>query len=679
MQRVVTGVITTLLLLIFVNGALATLPQTINYQGYLKNTDGTPVNAAVSVVFSIYGAASGGTALWSESRSVTPANGVYSVQLGSRTAFPVNLFANGTLWLGVKVGSDAEMLPRQQLTSDPYSFRAAIADSVAAGGVVTSSLAAGAVTTTQIANNAVTTAKIADGSVTPVKFSGVLPVASGGTGGGTASAALANLGGVNRAGDTMTGSLTVPTLSINNGNLNLPATTATVGIIYSGGYTLMHTFGNFNFFAGEGAGNLTMTGGGNTASGYGALQNNTTGLSNTATGVMALSSNTTGFANTANGLQALLGNTTANGNTAIGDQALFTQSYNGGGSTPWFSDNTAVGGGALYSNQPTSTQNGRYNTAIGFQAMHSNTTGCNNTALGFYAGDTDMPGNANTSGHNNTFIGYESGPGTSTQLTNATAIGANALVSASDSLVLGATGVKVGIGTTTPTEALDVVGNVRVNDKDIYLKGNNDIGQGLGWYSSSAKPFIKTDTLPANFDGPVLYGYGAGALGTALDKSLGNNGMIALVWDLNGNVYITGNLTKGGGSFKIDHPLDPRNKYLYHSFVESPDMMNIYNGNVILDKEGRAVVELPEWFEALNRDFRYQLTCIGGFAPMYVEKEVADNSFTIAGGKEGMKVSWQVTGIRKDAYADKHRIAVEEEKPAGEKGTCLHAEACAGE
>lgn len=56
----------------------------------------------------------------------------------------------------------------------------------------------------------------------------------------------------------------------------------------------------------------------------------------------------------------------------------------------------------------------------------------------------------------------------------------------------------------------------------------------------------------------------------------------------NGDVTVTGNLAKGGGLFVIDHPLDPKNKYLYHSFVESPDMMNIYNGNVELDGKGEA-------------------------------------------------------------------------------------------
>ncbi|MGB2805008.1 MAG: hypothetical protein WBD64_08960 [Candidatus Zixiibacteriota bacterium] len=142
-----------------------------------------------------------------------------------------------------------------------------------------------------------------------------------------------------------------------------------------------------------------------------------------------------------------------------------------------------------------------------------------------------------------------------------------------------------------------------------------------------------------------------------------------------GNAKVTGTLTKGGGSFQIDHPLDPENKYLYHSFVESPDMMNVYNGNVILDATGEATIELPDYFEALNMDFRYQLTCIGGFAPVYIAQEISGNQFTIAGGKPGMKVSWQVTGIRHDKFAEANRIQVEVDKSADERGKYLHPQA----
>jgi hypothetical protein len=135
---------------------------------------------------------------------------------------------------------------------------------------------------------------------------------------------------------------------------------------------------------------------------------------------------------------------------------------------------------------------------------------------------------------------------------------------------------------------------------------------------------------------------------------------------------VTGTLTKGGGSFKIDHPLDPANKFLSHSFVESPDMKNIYDGVAKLDGAGTATVTLPDWFEALNRDVRYQLTPIGAYAPLFVRSKVKSGRFTIAGGKAGQEVSWQVTGIRKDAWAEAHRIPVEETKTGAVKGRYLH-------
>ncbi len=141
-----------------------------------------------------------------------------------------------------------------------------------------------------------------------------------------------------------------------------------------------------------------------------------------------------------------------------------------------------------------------------------------------------------------------------------------------------------------------------------------------------------------------------------------------------GDVNVTGSLSKGGGSFLIDHPLDPANKSLYHSFVESPDMKNIYDGLAVLDANGEAVVTLPDWFGALNTAFRYQLTCLAGFAPVYIAKKIENNQFTIAGGHPGLEVSWQVTGIRQDAWAQQYRIPVEEMKTGEQRGRYYHPE-----
>jgi hypothetical protein len=138
-------------------------------------------------------------------------------------------------------------------------------------------------------------------------------------------------------------------------------------------------------------------------------------------------------------------------------------------------------------------------------------------------------------------------------------------------------------------------------------------------------------------------------------------------------VHVNGTLSKAAGSFKIDHPLDPANKFLQHSFVESPDMMNVYKGTIVLDKNGQAWVKLPDYFEALNRDYDYQLTAIGSPAPrLYIASEISNNRFQIAGGRAGQKISWLVTGVRQDAYAKAHPIQVEVDKTEEERGYYLN-------
>jgi hypothetical protein len=204
-----------------------------------------------------------------------------------------------------------------------------------------------------------------------------------------------------------------------------------------------------------------------------------------------------------------------------------------------------------------------------------------------------------------------------------------------------------------------------------------------GWWGGGAFMINNTNTSGSGVDGT---GGGVGVAGWGGTWGMwaeGNAGIAAIAdggdgWyagSFTGNVYVNGTLSKTAGSFKIDHPLDPANKYLYHSFVESPDMKNIYDGVAVLDSNGEAVVQLPDWFQALNRDFRYQLTAVGAPGPnLYIAEEVSSNQFKIAGGAAGLKVSWQVTGIRQDAYANAHRIPVEEIKPAGERGLYLHPE-----
>lgn len=143
-----------------------------------------------------------------------------------------------------------------------------------------------------------------------------------------------------------------------------------------------------------------------------------------------------------------------------------------------------------------------------------------------------------------------------------------------------------------------------------------------------------------------------------------------------GDVHVTGNLTGAGQSIQIDHPLDPAKRVLSHTAVEGAEMLTLYSGNVVLDEAGTAWVALPEWFEALNGDFRYQLTPIGGPAPaLHIAAPVAGNRFRIAGGEPGLMVSWQISAVRQDAYALANPLAVETAKPAAEQGFYLQPEA----
>ena len=182
------------------------------------------------------------------------------------------------------------------------------------------------------------------------------------------------------------------------------------------------------------------------------------------------------------------------------------------------------------------------------------------------------------------------------------------------------------IGTTTSPSGIGVLG-----------KTYSDAGTNFGVVGANTSP-----------DGVGVYGVSEPTSGVNFGVYGVSNSPAGYAGFFAGQVQVTGTLSKGGGSFKIDHPLDPENKYLYHSFVESPDMMNVYNGNAVTDADGSATVELPEWFEALNRDFRYQLTAIGAPArrPPRRRRRSTRTASASREGRRACKVSWQVTGIR---------------------------------
>ena len=329
------------------------------------------------------------------------------------------------------------------------------------------------------------------------------------------------------------------------------------------------------------------------------------------------------------------------------------------GAGPITATSSSSGGTGLFANAGSSTaSNGviaegatgvaAYTTVAGSIALYGDagsTTGSNGVVA---YGATGMAGYATVNGS----IGVYGNGGSSSGSAGVSGTGGTYGT-------YGYSGSGYGIYGTVPSAGVDGVHGVSASENSGVAGINNNSTAGFGVYGQAQSPS----------------GVGGGFYNTSTGDALftyEQNGGYAAFFD--GNVDVDGTLSKAGGSFKIDHPLDPANKYLYHSFVESPDMMNIYNGNATTDASGSAVVTLPEWFETLNRDFRYQLTVMGQFAQAIVASKVANHQFTIKTDKPNVEVSWQVTGIRQDAWANVHRIQVEVAKAPADRGLYLHPE-----
>jgi hypothetical protein len=206
----------------------------------------------------------------------------------------------------------------------------------------------------------------------------------------------------------------------------------------------------------------------------------------------------------------------------------------------------------------------------------------------------------------------------------------------------------------------------------VYGENSNSNGYGVFGRNTSTGAFGALGDgsfgLYAESTGPYAYALFAQASGGAAA------GYFSANVNIGGNLNVTG--TK---NFRIDHPFDPTEAYLVHAAVESSEVLNQYSGTANLDDDGTVVIELESWFGAINTDVRYQLTAIGGAAPnLHISREVVDNRFEIAGGPPGLKVSWQITARRNDAYMRQHPFEVEVAKTGIESGTYLCPE-CHGQ
>ncbi len=832
------------------------VPALVPYSGVVLAGDGKTFAAESGVTFQIYKDEVGGEALWTETQTVAiDSTGHYKVQLGAANpnGLPTDLFASGEArWLEVQIAGETPQ-PRVLLVSVPYALKAA--DATTLGGLPASAFAlarpaseaVGAVSpaiTPNITSNVTTTGgtlgfvpefsgassivdspifvnstgEVGIGTTTPTAtlnvngsttLNGTLLSAAtgtatasqgfnsqfvklytsafnsssdtvvpprfeweaevtgndtsapgatlnllssttasnatetgfhfnsngtihfapgqtfpGGTGTGTITGVTA---GTALTGGGTTGNVTlnldttkVPLLSsantfagsqtLTNGNVFLSSTfNSTTGVIDIGGIPFLHGYskGNQNVFVGN-AGNFSTTGTANAGTGFGALAAQTSGSLNTASGSGALLADTSGSDNTAAGADALASVTTGGSNTGVGVFAGPT-----GGT---LSNTTAVGANArvgqsnsLVLGNTTSTPGAKFvNVGIGTstprsifeaavsaaEALGPSLTLTNPVGNGDFGGssvdfNTYLPSTTGTynpssrieafgdggggdslwflSNNDNSF----GGPNQGLQLNMN--IGSNGrvnigtqetdsndffeqLVVTSEPLQGSGETAAIGAFGGAPSGVTDANGSA-----GIYAVGGDGVGNAQADFAGDGGEFYGGFT-PESSSGAA--GYGIYATG-----GVGGVGVAAYAGYFDGNIEVTGTVFGSVKDFKIDHPLDPANKYLVHTSVESSEMMNIYSGNVVTDELGLATVTMPDWFQAENTDFRYQLTVLGGrFAQAIVSKEIAGNQFTISTNASNVKVSWQITAVRQDAYAKVHPMVVEQEKPERERG-----------
>ena len=321
---------------------------------------------------------------------------------------------------------------------------------------------------------------------------------------------------------------------------------------------------------------------------------------------------------------------------ALGNGSTWTLPYSGSAnSVSNLIDVTNSGGGYAIAAHSTAAN------GIGMTGSSTATSGTGVTGSAWASNGTGMIGYGGNTG----VFGYTNGSNASSGIwgyaatTTGTAYGCYAASYSPDAYGVYGAGFNDGIGTC----------------------GYTDLGFGVFGHAASGTGVVGNGSIGvygvSNGTGSNLAGYFAGNV------------------TVYGNLQVNGTINKSAVGFKIDHPTDPAHKYLMHSCIESDEMMNLYRGSIMTDSDGKATVTLPDWFQAENRDFNYQLTAVGASAPdLHIGKEIEKNQFEIEGGRPGMKVCWVVTGVRNDAYARAHPLKVEVEKPAQEQGRYIRPE-----
>jgi hypothetical protein len=713
-------------------------PQKLSYQAVIRNSSGgLVVSHTVGMKISILQGSESGTAVYVETHTTTTnANGLATIEIGggsvvSGTFATIN-WASGTYYLKSETdpagGSSYTIVGTSQLLSVPYALNSKTSESVADNSITSAKIVDGTITNTDLGNNSVTSAKITDATIAAADLASNSVTTDKINAGAVTGSKIAQGGATN--GQALkwnnTTSAWIPADDLTGGGITLP---------YSGsGSSEDAVFNVTNTYSSESlsAYGLQGTTSSSNGSGIAGIAMSTTGpnagvygrsFSETGRGVFGLITKLTGANSGVHGESA------SDAGAGLSGRAYSATGTNYG----VFGESESESGYGVYGESPRYGVYGRSTnsgiavkgeaisaSSIGVQGMATNTGSIGVFGKGSVNG-VYGEASASTGKGINGYVTSETGVtygiyGMSMSVSGygvygkaASETGTNYGVYGESASANGYAGYFKGrfyeTGSTTGNTDLFYVtntgtgraihavaaGNTAVwgastsgyagvdgrNSSGIGVSGHSDTNYGVYGKSNDSYGVFGTSGLTGGrFEGVStgVYGISTGTAGINFGVYGKTNSAAGYAGYFEGNVKVTGTLSKGGGSFEIDHPLDPANKILRHSFVESPDMMNVYNGNIRTDANGIAEVILPDYFEALNRDFRYQLTVMGEFAQAIIGEKISDNRFTIRTDKPDVEVSWQVTGIRKDPWAAVNRILVEEKKSQTLQGHYLYPE-----
>ena len=687
------------------------LPRLVRFGGTVKDLNGSPLTGVVGITFALYSEQTGGAPLFLETENVTAdSNGHYTALLGSTKpdGLPADLFTSEQArWVGVQVSGQDEQ-PRVLLVSAPYALKAGDAETIgglppsafmlANGSQGTGASGAKSANAPAVAGSPKNSVAAANPAVTGKGVVDYIPMWD------TTSDIVDSILFQKTSEIGINTTTPAATLDVNGradvrDTLTLFPKSTDSSLAINGTAFKIDQIGKVTFISGQsfpGTGTIT---GITTASGSGLSGGGTTGtlsLKVPAAGItnaMLANSKITLNANTAGGLTTpgamTLGSTYTMGLKACAANQILQ--YNG---TSWACASagmgtvTSVGSGTGLTGGPI-TRSGTLSLASNACAAGSALSGLPFTCSLFATlGANTFTGTQSIAGHNlQTLIGD---PGCGTHNFAGIAFGSSGFSNCESYSMVG-DGVNTYIAAPTGNIYFRTASNA-VTAMTIAPSGTVDV-YGLSESATSglsgANAFVGVggngDTNPnGNQTGGIgVQGYGGSATFSGAGgafytgNGFGNEGLYAqggLAGNFAGDLMVSGAIMAGTKDFKIDHPLDPANKYLVHASVESSEMKNIYDGNVTTDSQGHATVQLPEWFEVLNTDFRYQLTVIGQFAQAIVAREIENNQFEIRTSVPNVKVSWQVTGVRQDAYAKANPLVVEQEKDARLRGFYIHPE-----